>query len=219
MNYKYWDKFTSQNLKFLILQSINLFKILVVNSLILQLVDFESWKTILERSKKNAGSVANQGLVCVLPNSLEARHLDTQGNIYAFGILLLEIISGRSPYCKEKGYLVDWVRNFIKFQLIKAYLVVIINIKCVSFVFFRQAKDYLEMPEVMSYLVDPELKHFRYEDLKVISEVINLCINPDPTRRPGIQQLCNILENGIDTSIASELKASSLAWAELALSS
>lgn len=75
------------------------------------------------------------------------------------------------------------------------------------------------MPEVMSYLVDPELKHFRYDDLKVICEVINLCINPDPTRRPGMQELSNMLESGIDTSITSELKASSLAWAELALSS
>ncbi|KAF7810264.1 putative LRR receptor-like serine/threonine-protein kinase [Senna tora] len=154
-----------------------------------KLVDFESWKTILERSEKNSGSVGSQGAVCVLPNSLEARRLDTQGNIYAFGVLLLEIISGRSPYCKDKGHMVDW------------------------------AKEYLEMPEVMSYLVDPELKHFRYEDLKVISEVINLCINPDPARRPEMQELCSMLESRIDTSIASELKASSLAWAELALSS
>jgi len=81
----------------------------------LQLVDFESWKTILERSEKNSGSISSQGAVCVLPNSLEARHLDTKGNIHAFGVLLLEIISGRPPYCKEKGYLVDWVRNFLKF--------------------------------------------------------------------------------------------------------
>jgi len=79
-----------------------------------QLVDFESWKTILERSEKNSGNVSSQGAVCVLPNSLEARRLDTKGNIYAFAVLLLEIISGRPPYCKDKGYLVDWVRNFLK---------------------------------------------------------------------------------------------------------
>ncbi|MED6136024.1 hypothetical protein PIB30_052101 [Stylosanthes scabra] len=76
-----------------------------------KLVDFESWKSILERSEKNSGSIGSQGAICVLPNSVEARHLDTKGNIHAFGVLLLEIISGRPPYCKNKGYLVDWVIN------------------------------------------------------------------------------------------------------------
>lgn len=82
-----------------------------------------------------------------------------------------------------------------------------------------QAKDYLDMPEVMSYVVDPELTHFEYDDLKVICEVISLCINPDPTRRPSMQELCSMLESGIDTSMSLELKSSSLAWAELALAS
>lgn len=154
-----------------------------------KLVDFESWKTILERSEKNSGSVSSQGAVCILPSSLKARHLDTKGNIYAFAVLLLEIISGRPPYCQDKGYLVDW------------------------------ARDYLEMPEVMSYVVDPELKHFTFEDLKVICEVITLCISPDPSARPSMRELCTMLESKIDTSISVELKSSSLAWAELALSS
>ncbi|KAJ9706540.1 hypothetical protein PVL29_001825 [Vitis rotundifolia] len=154
-----------------------------------KLVDFESWKTILSRSEKNSGSIGSQGAICVLPNSLVGRHLDVQGNVYAFGVLLLEIISGRPPYCKEKGCLVEW------------------------------ARDYLDLPEVMSYVVDPELKHFRYDDLKVICEVVNLCIHPEPTKRPSMQEVCTMLETKIDTSISSELKASSLAWAELALSS
>ena len=82
-----------------------------------------------------------------------------------------------------------------------------------------QAREYLEMPEVMSYVVDPELKHFRYEDLKVICEVVSLCINDDPTARPSMRELCSMLESRIDTSISVDLKGSSLAWAELALSS
>lgn len=75
----------------------------------LQLVDFESWKSIISRSEKNSGAISADGDVCVLPSSMEGRHLDVQGNIYAFGVLLLEIISGRPPYCKDKGCLVDWV--------------------------------------------------------------------------------------------------------------
>ncbi|KAF7828289.1 putative LRR receptor-like serine/threonine-protein kinase [Senna tora] len=152
------------------------------------LLDFESWKTILERSEKNSDSVGSQGAVCVLPHSLEARRFDPQGNVHAFGILLLEIISGRRPYCKHKGSLVDW------------------------------AEEYLKIPELMSHLVDPQLKHIRNDDLKVVCEVINLCINPDPTRRPSMAELCNMLSR-IDTSTSLDLKSSSLAWAELALSS
>lgn len=153
-----------------------------------KLVDFESWKTILSRSESNSRSVSYEGAICILPTSLEGRHLDIRGNIYSFGVLLLEIISGRPPFSEDRGCLVDW------------------------------AKEYLEVPEVMSYVVDPELKHFRYEDLKVICDVVNLCINPKPLNQVSMQELCNMLESKIDTSVSSELNAS-LAWAELALSS
>lgn len=82
-----------------------------------------------------------------------------------------------------------------------------------------QANKFLELPDVISYAVDPELKHFRYEDLRAICEVVNLCIHPNSSTSTSMQHLCSILENGIDTSISADLKASSLAWAELALSS
>ncbi|KAH7841296.1 hypothetical protein Vadar_028079 [Vaccinium darrowii] len=120
---------------------------------------------------------------------IEERHLDVQGNIYSFGVLLLEIVSGRPFYCKDKGCLVDW------------------------------AKDFLELPEVMSYLVDPALKHFKYDELQTICEAVILCINPNPSKRASMEELCTMLESRIDTSVSAELKASSLAWAELELSS
>lgn len=34
---------------------------------------------------------------------------DTRQNVYEFGILLLETITGRLPYSEEQGSLVDWV--------------------------------------------------------------------------------------------------------------
>lgn len=70
----------------------------------------------------------------------------------------------------------------------------------------------------MSKVVDPELKHFRDDDLKVICEVASLCIKPNPLVQLTMQELCTVLESRIDTSVSSEIKASSLAWAELALS-
>ncbi|PIA34184.1 hypothetical protein AQUCO_03800041v1 [Aquilegia coerulea] len=74
-----------------------------------KLVDFESWKAIYARSGKSADSDQNGGVICGFPDSIEARHLDVEANIFAFGVLLLEIISGRPPYCKDRGCLVDWV--------------------------------------------------------------------------------------------------------------
>ncbi|THG09287.1 hypothetical protein TEA_021800 [Camellia sinensis var. sinensis] len=172
-----------------------------------KLVDFESWKSILSRSEKNSGSIGNQGAICVLPNSLEARHLDVQGNVYAFGILLLEIVSGRPPYCKDKGCLLDWGIYHGRARVYCDFLALV------------QAKEFLELPEVMPYVVDPELKHFRYDELQVICEVVSLCIHPDPMKAVSMQELCTVLESRIDTSVSAELQASSLAWAELALSS
>ena len=48
--------------------------------------------------------------MCVESSSLEERHLDINGNIYAFGVLLMEIVTGRPPVGKDKGVLVNWVR-------------------------------------------------------------------------------------------------------------
>ncbi|XP_071692864.1 probable LRR receptor-like serine/threonine-protein kinase At1g63430 [Rutidosis leptorrhynchoides] len=154
-----------------------------------KLVDFESWKTILMRSENNSSCISNEEAMCVQPSSLHARHLDIQGNIYAFGVLLLEIVSGRPTMCKEKGYLVDW------------------------------AKDYIEEPEKMSSVVDPSLKHFRDEDLETIREVVNICFRIRPRDKVTMEDVCTMLENKLDTTGSSELKASSLAWAEIALSS
>ena len=40
----------------------------------------------------------------------EQQEMEIQANIFAFGVVLLEIISGRPPYCKERGCMINWVR-------------------------------------------------------------------------------------------------------------
>ncbi|XP_076915954.1 putative LRR receptor-like serine/threonine-protein kinase At1g63430, partial [Bidens hawaiensis] len=153
-----------------------------------KLVDFESWKTIVTRSENSAHSISHEGDICVLPGSFEERHLDIQGNIYSFGVLLLEIVSGRPSFCKDKGYLVDW------------------------------AKDYIENQEQMGSVVDPALKYYKDEDLKVICEVVSMCIHLKPRDHISMKDLCAMLENKIDASSSAEMKASSVTWAELMLS-
>ncbi|KAK1289925.1 putative LRR receptor-like serine/threonine-protein kinase [Acorus calamus] len=154
-----------------------------------KLVDFESWKMMLTKSEKNSGIICNGGAYHGLPEALERRHMDMQSNIFAFGVLLLEIISGRPPYCKDKGCVVDW------------------------------AAQYLGQPEMMCHLVDPGLRYFNHDNLRIVCEVVGLCIQPNPSKRPSMQILTSMLENGIDTSATADLKESPLAWAELALSS
>ncbi|KAG5375463.1 hypothetical protein IGI04_040059 [Brassica rapa subsp. trilocularis] len=45
------------------------------------------------------------------------RFLDVSGNIYAFGVLLLEIVSGRPPFCKDRDFLTEWLKHFNQEEL------------------------------------------------------------------------------------------------------
>lgn len=40
---------------------------------------------------------------------------DPETNVYSFGILLLEAISGKLPHSEEQGHLVDWVNLKIRY--------------------------------------------------------------------------------------------------------
>ncbi|KAG8066767.1 hypothetical protein GUJ93_ZPchr0004g39514 [Zizania palustris] len=155
-----------------------------------KLVDFECWKMMFTKHKheKAPSRINNKSSFPGRLDSSEDKQADIQGNTFAFGVILLEIISGRLPYCKDKGHLVDW------------------------------AIKYLQQPEEIGKLVDPELTNVRTDDLAVICSVVSRCIDPDPSKRPSMQIITGVLENGIDLSAAAILKESSLAWAELALS-
>ncbi|XP_072995883.1 probable LRR receptor-like serine/threonine-protein kinase At1g63430 isoform X1 [Typha latifolia] len=155
-----------------------------------KLVDFESWKMILSKPAKTSGYIANGGSFHSYMDSLQHSHSDIQRNTFSFGVILLEIISGRPPYCKDRGNLVEW------------------------------AMEYLQHPDGMSKLVDPELENVKEDDLAVICRAASLCLEPDHSKRPSMQIIAAVLEDGIDLSTAALLKGSPLAWAEeLALSS
>jgi hypothetical protein len=36
-------------------------------------------------------------------------HVDLETNVYCFGVLLLEVISGKLSYSEEQGHLENWV--------------------------------------------------------------------------------------------------------------
>lgn len=111
---------------------------------------------------------------------------DPETNVYSFGVMLLEIISGKLPYSEEHGPLVNW------------------------------AADYLNDKRSISYMIDPTLKSFKNNELDVICEVIQDCIQSDPRQRPTMKEVTAKLREVISiTPDAATPRLSPLWWAEL----
>ncbi|KAJ1414135.1 Serine-threonine/tyrosine-protein kinase, catalytic domain [Sesbania bispinosa] len=111
---------------------------------------------------------------------------DLANNVYDFGILLLEIISGKLPCSEEEGNLVNW------------------------------AAEYLNDKKSISYMIDPSLKSFKDNELDVICEVIKDCIQPETKLRPTMRDITSKLREVISVSPEQAVpRLSPLWWAEL----
>ncbi|KAF0893709.1 hypothetical protein E2562_029388 [Oryza meyeriana var. granulata] len=148
-----------------------------------KIIDFERWRALLTKPGLSSGTIVNGSFNNIM-DSRHRRFMDVQANTFAFGVILLELISGRAPVSKDTGDLVDWARK------------------------------HLDQAEEFSKLVDPKLRNANHENLGIVCNVVNLCIDAEPCRRPSMNMIAAILEEGIDTSAATVLRDSSLAWAE-----
>ncbi|KAF7840337.1 protein MALE DISCOVERER 2-like [Senna tora] len=111
---------------------------------------------------------------------------DPETNVYNFGILLLEIISGKLPYSEEQGHLT------------------------------QLAAEYLNDKRSISGMIDPTLQSFKNEELDVIWEVIQDCIKSDPRLRPTMKDILSKLRGVINISPEQAVpRLSPLWWAEL----
>ncbi|KAF8411060.1 hypothetical protein HHK36_003599 [Tetracentron sinense] len=111
---------------------------------------------------------------------------DPETNVYSFGILLLEIISGKLPYSEEQGSLMNW------------------------------AAEFLNSKQSVSNMIDPTLKSFKSNELDIICEVIQDCIQQDPRQRPTMREITSKLREVIAISAdAATPRLSPLWWAEL----
>ena len=121
---------------------------------------------------------------------LESQPSDPESNIYSFGVILFEMITGRIPYAVDSGSLVDW------------------------------ASDYLRGEQPLKEKVDPTLKSFQEDEVEKLSEVIRNCIHPDPKQRPTMKEIAAKLKEitsvGPDGATP---KLSPLWWAELEIMS
>ncbi|KAI4967363.1 hypothetical protein ZWY2020_028332 [Hordeum vulgare] len=154
-----------------------------------KIIDFERWRGLVGKPLLSSGCVVNggghsNGVV----DSRHVRFMDVQANTFAFGVILLELISGRASLQGHRRP--GGLGNYL-------------------------ARKHLEQPGELGKLVDPKLAgSVNQESLGIICNVVNLCIDAEPSRRPSMNMIAAILEDGVDTSV----RDSSLAWAEAAIS-
>ncbi|KAL0299313.1 UNVERIFIED_CONTAM: putative inactive receptor-like protein kinase [Sesamum radiatum] len=80
------------------------------------------------------------------------RQPSPQSNIYSFGVLLFEMITGKLPYSAGSDSSEDW------------------------------ASDYLRGGQPLREMVDPTLTTYQEDQLQKIGAVIKTCINRDPNK-------------------------------------
>ncbi|KAL2467350.1 Leucine-rich repeat protein kinase family protein [Abeliophyllum distichum] len=135
------------------------------------------WKELIAKSKNPENDSEHSELPPLA---------DGETNVYSFGIVLLEIISGKLPYSEEQGPLINW------------------------------ASEYLNDRRTITHLIDPTLKSFKDKELDVVCEVIKSCIQQDARKRPSMKEIVQKLRGVIDVSPeAAAPRLSPLWWAEL----
>ncbi|KAK8335959.1 hypothetical protein V6Z12_A09G089300 [Gossypium hirsutum] len=112
--------------------------------------------------------------------------VDLEANVYNFGLLLLEIISGKLPCSEEQGPIEKW------------------------------ADQYLSDKSNFGSMTDPTLDSFKIEELEIICEVIKECIATDPRKRPTMKDIITKLREVIQVAPEQATpRLSPLWWAEL----
>ncbi|XVE99810.1 hypothetical protein REPUB_Repub03eG0233400 [Reevesia pubescens] len=113
-----------------------------------------------------------------------------ESNVYTFGVLLFEIVTGRMPYLVDNGSHEDW------------------------------ASDYLRREQALIEMVDPTLNSFDREQLEKIGEVIRSCVHPEPGQRPDMREVvARLREITAITPDNAIPKLAPLWWAELEIMS
>lgn len=120
------------------------------------------------------------------------KHTDTTlaSNVYSFGVVLFEMVTGRLPYSVDNGSLEDW------------------------------ALHYLQGDRPLKEMVDPAIASFQEEQLQQISALIKSCVHADQEKRPTMKQVCERLKEITKISPEAAVpKLSPLWWAELEITS
>ncbi|KAL5219791.1 hypothetical protein ABZP36_024504 [Zizania latifolia] len=143
-----------------------------------KIADMSVWQEVISRGKmpKNDDFV----------DQYDPISADPAGNVCSFGLLMLEIISGKPPYSEHSGSLVN------------------LALECI--------KD----GRHISCLLDPTLKAHKENEIETICELIQDCIQNDPMKRPSMREVTTRLREVLAISPeAATPRLSPLWWAEL----
>ncbi|KAK1286658.1 putative LRR receptor-like serine/threonine-protein kinase MRH1 [Acorus calamus] len=122
----------------------------------------------------------------LLSGPLVSTPRDTKSNVYMFGMILLEMISGRVPYSEDYGPLINW------------------------------ASVYLNGERHLTEMIDPMLTSYREEDVSAMCEVIKSCVHHNPSDRPTMTEVTRRLRQITAVAPdGATPKLSPLWWAEL----
>jgi hypothetical protein len=116
---------------------------------------------------------------------------DEEGVVYRFGILLLEVISGRLPFSEDHGLLALW------------------------------ASSYLDGKRPLIAMADPMLgSSVPGEDLAALCHVVRLCIHPEREKRPAMGEVARLMRGVTALSPEQATpRGNPLWWAELEIAS
>lgn len=111
--------------------------------------------------------------------------------VYRFGILVLEVISGRLPFSEDHGLLVLW------------------------------ASSYLDGKRPLNGMADPMLRSSVPDgDLAALCDVVRLCIHPDREKRPAMGEVARMMRGVTAVSPEQATpRDNPLWWAELEIAS
>ncbi|XP_057738294.1 probable inactive receptor-like protein kinase At3g56050 isoform X1 [Arachis stenosperma] len=112
-------------------------------------------------------------------------------NVHSFGVILLEIVTGRLPSSADSGSIGDWMLPFLQGN--------------------RRS---------LSEIIDPTLLSFQEEQLQGITALIKSCMDRDPQQRPTMKEVSERLREITKITPEQAVpKLSPLWWAELEISS
>ncbi|XP_038893218.1 probable inactive receptor-like protein kinase At3g56050 isoform X2 [Benincasa hispida] len=128
--------------------------------------------------------------ICTSGHLLNTSSGGPESQIYSFGLVLLELMTGRIPHSAQNGLLEDW------------------------------AIQYLRLDKPLKKFVDPTLTSFQEEQLEQIGQLLRSCLHSNPEQRPTMKLITSRLRliTGITPDEAIP-RLSPLWWAELEIAS